>query len=203
MFTGIVDHLGKIIKLRMDNKSMQLWIESGFTELKPGESIAVNGICLTVIEPQQSIFQCDISPETWELTTAKFLQQDSLVNLERSLTLTDRLGGHFVMGHVDKICRVNAIEKINEFKMITFSGLTTDNKKYLVKKGSITVNGVSLTINEITSDGFQVMLIPHTLERTNLQFLCPQDYVNIEFDYLARIVVNLTEQQTCQPLSHP
>ena len=112
-----------------------------------------------------------------------------MVNLERSLSLQDRMGGHFVMGHVDTTAEVKTIEPQSAFTRIIFSGLTPGQMDYFVKKGSACVNGVSLTINEVYEDGFEVMLIPHTLERTNLKYLKKGDSVNLEFDIITRVVV--------------
>ena len=190
MYTGLIDHIGKVIQLTKNANTLRLWIETQFTDLEIGESIAADGICVTVIDPQPHLFVCDISPETYRLTTTKYYQHNQLINLERSLCLSDRLGGHVVMGHGDKTCSVKTVTVQDECKSMIFSGLTSDDQKYLIKKGCVAVNGVSLTINEVFLDGFEVMLIPHTLERTNLAFLQMGDHVNIEFDYIARIVLN-------------
>jgi riboflavin synthase len=190
MYTGIVDHCGIIKNIIKSPDSIQVWIECDFAHLQSGESISVDGVCLTVTEPEKGCFRCDISPETCRLTTLKHLVEGQKVNLERSLALSDRLGGHFVSGHVDTVCHVQKIETHDQYKIIKFNGLTEDDIVFLTKKGSISVNGVSLTINETYADGFAVMLIPHTLSRTNLANLCEGSSVNIEFDMLARIVAN-------------
>ncbi len=195
MYTGIIDHCGTISHIIPGDNSLRVSIACDFENLIVGESIAVDGICLTVIEPQQGCFQCDVSPETVGLTAAKQWQTGSKVNLERSLSLNDRLGGHFVMGHVDKTLTVSNIKSENDFVAMTFSGLIADELAYVVKKGSACINGISLTINEVFDDGLQVMLIPHTLQRTNLQFLKIGDAVNLEYDYLARIIVNRFEAE--------
>ena len=188
MYTGIIDHCGIIKKIISQANSLQVWISCKFQDLQRGESISVDGVCLTVTEPQPGSFRCDISPETCRLTTLKHLKEGELVNLERSLTVSDRLGGHFVMGHVDKVCQVKLIQTHNDYREITFVGLTPEDQIYLTKKGSISVHGASLTMNVVKADGFTVMLIPHTLERTNLSELSVGSEVNIEFDMLARIV---------------
>lgn len=186
MFTGIIDHCGTILKMEIIPDGMRLAIRHSFRDLDLGESIAVDGICLTVTHFQNDIFYCDISPETLEVTTAKFFAIGQPINLERALQLTSRLGGHFVMGHVDQVAIVKSIKTINDFIEMTFANLDT---QFIIKKGSITINGVSLTVNELTEDGCKVMLIPHTLERTDLTQLQEGDAVNIEFDMLVRIVV--------------
>jgi riboflavin synthase len=191
MFTGIIDHCGTIILI----EEYRVWIKSIFTDLVLGESIAVDGICLTVTQFQDNTFCCDISPETLRITTAKDFKMGRLVNLERALQPLSRIGGHFVMGHVDQMCQVIVCERKNEFVEMSFMALNESARQLVVKKGSITINGVSLTINEVFASptsseyGFKVMLIPHTLERTNLTLLGEGDAVNIEFDMMARIIV--------------
>lgn len=193
MFSGIVDHCGTITDLKKSDNAITLEIKCAFTELQAGESIAVDGICLTVTNPQLHQFRCDLSPETCGLTTAKYFQINQEVNLERALRVTDRFGGHIVMGHVDQQANVKTIQTVNDFIDITFSGLDKNALKYIMKKGSITVNGVSLTVNELLPDGFQIMLIPHTLEITNLKHLKPGSAVNLEFDWMARVIVRQYE----------
>lgn len=193
MFTGIVDHCGTILKIETINKGLRFWVETQYSDLKLGESIAINGICLTVIDFDKEIFCCDISPETLQVTTAKDFEQNQVVNLERALQLTSRLGGHFMSGHVDKVSRVKKIHKIDDFVEMTFTDIDTIDRKYLYKKGCIAVNGVSLTINNIDKNDFSVMLIPHTLKHTQMATLRENDAVNIEFDMIARIVAEQTQ----------
>lgn len=193
MFSGIVDHCGVITDLQKNNNSLTAWIRCEFADLQAGESIAVDGICLTVTDPQQHLFRCDLSPETCKLTTAQHFQKNQTVNLERALRLSDRFGGHIVMGHVDQQATVQNKQQIKEFVDLTFTGLDKNAIRYILKKGSIAVNGVSLTVNEVLPDGFQIMLIPHTLERTNLKHLIPGSPVNIEFDWMARVIIRQYE----------
>lgn len=188
MFTGIVDHCGTVTEIEEKLRTRRIWIKSSFTDLQLGESISVDGICLTVTEIKQNRFSCDISKETENVTTAKFLHLHQIVNLERALQLSSRLGGHMVSGHVDQTCQVNQCKTHDAFLEIHFVGLVSTAKNYIIKKGSIAVNGVSLTINEIYDDGFSVTLIPHTLEHTNLGRLKQEDYVNIEFDMVAKMI---------------
>lgn len=193
MFSGIIDHCGRISEVTKNHDSLSLWIECKFADLQPGESIAVDGICLTVTDPQNNRFRCDLSPETCRLTTAQHFQKNQTINLERALRLSDRFGGHIVMGHVDTQATVNIINPQKEFIDMSFKGLDKNAIKYLMKKGSIAVNGISLTVNEVLPDGFQVMLIPHTLEITNLKNLTPGANVNIEFDWMARVIIRQYE----------
>lgn len=195
MFTGIIDHCGKVTDIAHAQDCSRLWCESQFADLQLGESIALNGTCLTVTQLQDNRFCFDISPETMRLTNFKQVKPNDLINLERSLRPVDRMSGHFVSGHVDQISHVTTIQTYQEFLLLEFGGIAPVAKKLLVKKGSVAVNGVSLTINELTADGFQVMLIPHTLQRTNLSQLRLADQVNIEFDLLAKLVANQLQNQ--------
>lgn len=195
MFTGLIDHCGTIL----DFNTSTLWVESKFTQLELGESIAIDGICLTVTEIKQSTFKCDISPETLKVTTAQFFKPQQKVNLERALQPSSRLGGHFVLGHVDQVCRLDLKTPMGEFLELTFAGV---DKKYLASKGSLAINGTSLTINTLTDDGFSVMLIPHTLAGTNLSSLRERDWVNLEFDMIAKLVIEQC-QRYLPPLKMP
>lgn len=194
MFTGIIDHCGKITAIHDLGVSRQVWIASNFAGYELGESIAINGICVTVAAIDGPKFRCDLSPETLRITHASQFEVNQMINLERALLPTSKLGGHNVSGHVDQTAIVKTIKPINDFVEMTFSGLDKTAKKYVIKKGSIAVNGVSLTINEVTPDGFSVMLIPHTLERSNLAMLQENDAVNLEFDMMARIIIQQCEQ---------
>ena len=193
MFTGLVDHCGVITEVSDTAAGKTVWIETRFNDLIEGESIAIDGVCLTVTQPEQLIFRSDISPETLEVTCAQNFAKGQGVNLERALRLTDRIGGHFVTGDIDVTCRLSEKKNHDEFIMYRFAGLAAIDRQFLVKKGSIAINGVSLTLNRVYNDGFEVMLVPHTLERTNLGQLQIDDTVNIEYDYLAKIVLNREE----------
>lgn len=190
MFTGIVDHCGQITDIKSGQEHCTISVSSKFTDLDLGESIALDGACLTVTAHTPTQFTVELSPETMRLTKAKEYKVGTQLNLERALRLMDRLGGHFVTGHVDGLCQVAAIRPQDKFTELHFSHVPDIYKKFLVKKGSVAVDGVSLTINDVTRNGFTVMLIPHTLERTNLSDLQIGDQVNVEFDYLAKLVLN-------------
>lgn len=196
MFTGIIDHCGIITSIVKKDNHLQISIKTNFTDLVLGESIAIDGICLTVTQITEEGFTCDISPETLKLTTSQHFAVGNEVNLERALRVGDRLGGHWVLGHIDQVAFVKIIQPNQEFVEITFNGLSLEAMSYILKKGSIAVNGVSLTINEALQDGFKVMLIPHTLERTNLHSLQFGMPVNIEFDWMARIIVKQFKEVT-------
>lgn len=187
MFTGIIDHCGEITELTQHADSLVLSIKTQFSDLQLGESIAVNGICLTVAEKNHQLFNCSISPETLHVTNAGSFKLGSKVNLERALKLGDRLGGHWVTGHVDAIAKIINKKQYNEFLELSFN-YDAKAHPYIIMKGSVTLNGVSLTINEVQEDSFKVMLIPHTLALTNLIDLSVGDCVNLEYDWLVKII---------------
>lgn len=188
MFTGIVDHCGVITNISDLPNSIRLSISSDFSDLALGESICVDGVCLTVVYSNENSFECDLSPETLHLTNAKNYRIGDLINLERAMRLSDRLSGHIVTGHVDGVLKIKQFEKQNDFVLCEFSEIPGECLLYLTRKGSVCINGVSLTINTVNQDTFSVMLIPHTVERTNLHKLKANNYVNVEYDYLAKLV---------------
>jgi riboflavin synthase len=194
MFSGITDHCGVIKIIAARDQTLRVLIECKFTDLVAGESIAVDGMCVTAIAPQAQQFYCDISPETLRLTTANSFTVGRTVNLERALRMNDRIGGHWVTGHIDQRGAIKTIEQQQEFTLLEITGIAPENKSFLIKKGSVAVNGVSLTINEITPEGFQVMLIPHTLSHTNLGQLKNGAEINLEFDWMARVIINHLQQ---------
>lgn len=190
MFSGIVDHTGTLLELETKPDSLHAVIKCQYDDIQEGESIAIDGICLTATQQQKHQFSCDISSETIKLTTAARFAKGKTVNVERSLRMGDRVGGHWVMGHVDQTAQIKHVQPQQEFTELTIAGLPSDAMSYIIRKGSIAVNGVSLTINEVLTDGFKLMLIPHTLERTNLKNLQAGDEVNLEFDWMTRVVIS-------------
>lgn len=193
MFTGIVAGCGVILDIEQQSGARRFLIQTEFDALSDGESIAIDGVCLTVTSVNAQQFFCDLSPETLDKTIANQYQVGQTVNLERALLLSDRVGGHFVSGHVDECATVKKVEKINEFWQITFELAARDGLKYIISKGSIAINGVSLTINQVDDKGFDVMVIPHTLKITHLDKLKAGDSVNIEYDMLAKLVAKQVE----------
>jgi riboflavin synthase len=187
VFTGIIEEIGRIQELRFLSQGATITIGAGTvtSDLKIGDSIAVNGVCLTATRIGSSAFVCDISAETLRVSSFKQARQGSLVNLERSLKVGDRLGGHFVLGHVDGIGRLISKTSSGEGFELSFD-FPRELERYLVHKGSIAVHGISLTISSLSKGIFSVAVIPHTFEATNLGQMSIGDSVNLEVDILGK-----------------
>lgn len=185
MFTGIIEELGKITEI----KSNIIVVEcvTVLKDSKPGDSIAVNGVCLTITKLLNNGFVADISNETLNITTFKYLKAGDFVNLERAMPINGRFGGHVVSGHIDNIAKIIDIKKNNEFYDLKIE-LSPNEEKLIVKKGSIAINGISLTIAAIKDSIVNIAIIPHTYENTNLKKLSTGDFVNIEIDIFAKYV---------------
>lgn len=193
MFTGIIEGVGRLASLEHRGGDVRLTVDVGtlaFDAVQLGESIAVNGVCLTVIEYDARSFAADASNETLALTTLGALAVGDAVNLERAMRPTDRLGGHLVSGHVDGLGRVERIEPDARAQRWRFSA-PAPLLRYIAKKGSICVDGVSLTVNEVDDAGFEVALIPHTVAHTRFAHTQVGDAVNLEIDLVARYVERL------------
>ena len=191
MFTGIIQAVGKIVRSEASAQDQRLAIQAGaldMSDVQLGDSIAVNGVCLTVVRFDQKNFDVDVSAETLRCTVGFDL--DSEVNLEKALRLADRLGGHMVSGHVDGVGEVLRFEPVGDCYVLEISA-PDEIAKYVATKGSITVNGVSLTVNQVAGQRFALNLIPHTLERTTLKHLKVGSRVNLEVDLLARYAERL------------
>lgn len=191
MFTGIVEEIGIVKEFVKSGNSALITVEcskilNSHSSLV-GDSIAINGVCQTVTKFDSKSFSAQISAETLSVTNFSNLKTGQKVNLERALKLSDRLGGHIVTGHIDGLAKVKNIQKLSDFYNIKFE-TQKDLAKYIVKKGSITINGISLTIADIYSDEFLIAVIPHTFENTTLKDLKSGDFVNIETDILAKYV---------------
>ena len=202
MFTGIIQGLGKVVEKRPAGGGMVFCLEAGFdlTDPEEGESIAINGACLTAREIKGRRFLVDVSPESLSRTGLGALEVGSRVNLERALRLADRLGGHLVSGHVDALGRVEERRTAGDFTLFTFS-LDAGLVKYVIEKGSITIDGVSLTVNSCTGNRFSVSIIPHTLAVTTLGLLKQGDHVNLEVDIIGKYVEKLLSVQDAAPES--
>ena len=190
MFTGIIQEMGRVREIRQVRGAARLVIESGFRRLAIGESVAVNGACLTVVARGRGRFAVDVSPESLRRTALGGLCSGSPVNLERSLTLEDRLGGHLVQGHVDGVGRLVRVQPEANAWTYTFEA-PSPVARYLVQKGSVAVDGVSLTVAGIRGNRFSVALIPHTARHTTLGDRKSGDRVNLEVDVLAKYVEKL------------
>lgn len=189
MFTGIIEEVGEVRSLRRQAESAILVVEARTVgaELKPGESIAVNGACLTITERKGDGFSCDLSPETLRRTTLGEARRGMAVNLERPLSLGSRLGGHFVQGHVDGIGRLVSRAPGGDGSIVTVE-FPAELARYLVHKGSVAIDGISLTIASMEGTAFSVAVIPFTLKMTNLGGLRIGSPVNLEVDILGKYV---------------
>jgi riboflavin synthase len=193
MFTGLVETVGEVLERRVTAGGVRLRIASSLeTELAVGDSLAVNGVCLTVIAAEDAGVHADVGPETLRVTTLGGLVSGSLVNLERPLRADSRFGGHFVQGHVDAVGFIEDLRAEADFTWLTVS-FPAQLAPYIVQKGSIAIDGISLTVAGLGADRFDVQLIPHTLEHTNLHLAQIRDRVNIECDMVGKYVVRAAE----------
>jgi riboflavin synthase len=195
MFTGIVSNKGVVQQITPLSGDCRLRVSSGDLSLKSckaGDSISVSGVCLTMLDLDGEGFSADVSAETLSLTTLGGLQASNAVNLELALSLHDRLGGHMVSGHVDGIARLVSRHEDARAERFEFE-LPEELARFVAKKGSVCLDGVSLTVNDVDGKRFGVCLIPHTLEITTLGQLKPGDQVNVEVDLIARYLERLVE----------
>jgi riboflavin synthase len=190
MFTGIVEGVGKVVSLTEEKESWCLALDLPFEDisgLEAGASLAVNGCCLTFREQGTEIGRFDLLDETLKRTNLGKLKEGDLVNLERSIPANGRMGGHFVTGHIDGVGELQIFEERGKNLYFRVS-LPPAYSRYLVDKGCVAVDGCSLTVCEVEQDSFAIWLIPHTLGKTNLNDRQPGDYINLEFDILAKYV---------------
>jgi riboflavin synthase len=195
MFTGIIQTIGQIDAITNVGNDIQLSINSAnlaLSDVRVGDSIAVSGVCLTVAQLSSTHFNAHVSQETLSVTTG--LNKQQAVNLEKAMRLNDRLGGHLVSGHVDGVGEVMRFEQAGDCWLLAVRAPHVISK-YIAKKGSVCVDGVSLTVNTIEQDTFTMNIIPHTLENTTLKHLCPGSLINIEVDQIARYVERMAEWQ--------
>jgi riboflavin synthase len=189
MFTGLVEALGVVRRLETDGAGRTLAIAEPrlAAELALGESVAVNGACLTVVKRDADVFSFQVGPETLQRTNLGELQVGDRVNLERSLRLADRLGGHLVQGHIDGLGKVDSRQREGDWEVVWFT-CPAELAAQMVSKGSVAVDGISLTLVDVGPDRFSVALIPHTLEYTTLGWKQPGATVNLETDLIAKYV---------------
>ena len=192
MFNGIIKNTGKISKIYRKNNNCYVEISTKmkFTKSEIGSSISCSGTCLTIENYSRNLVKFYVSKETLNKTIFKTSMSGDIINLEKSLKYGNRISGHFVQGHVDTTCSIKKILFIGKSCLINFK-LLKRYKKYLVPKGSVTINGVSLTIAKILRYGFQISIIPQTLKLTNLIYLKEQDLVNVEFDILGKYIKSI------------
>ena len=189
MFNGIIKNTGKINKIYKNNNNCFIEISSKIKLKKDevGSSISCSGVCLTVEKFNNNLVKFYLSKETLNKTTFKSSKKGDIINLEKPLRYGNRISGHFIQGHVDTVCTIKKIYLVGKSLLINFE-LSKKYKRYLVPKGSITINGISLTIAKILKYGFQISVIPQTLKLTNLIYLKEKDLVNVEFDILCKYI---------------
>lgn len=195
MFTGIVEETGRVLSFSKNKNGANLALEAELVlaGVKVGDSISINGVCQTVVDFNKNRFCVNISDETLDVTTFKNLKVGQIVNLERALTLNSRLGGHIVSGHVDCCAVLSRVEKLSDFYNLEFE-LPDEKLKYVVEKGSVAIDGISLTVASVFGNKIKVAIIPHTYKNTNLQSLKIGDRVNVETDILAKYVEKILIQ---------
>ena len=196
MFTGLVEALGAVAGVRELPSGRRLRIAADIAgELSLGDSVAVDGVCLTVVAFDASAFEAEVSPETLRVTSLEDLRDGATVNLERPLLPGDRLGGHFVQGHVDGVGSLAAVEQEADFWWVKVR-FPDDLARYIVTKGSVAVDGISLTVAGLEADRFTVQIVPHTWRHTNLHARRVGDAVNIECDIIGKYVARAVEAFT-------
>ena len=193
MFTGLIETVGRVVEVKSTGGGTRLRIHTGLaSELAPGDSLAVNGVCLTVVLAEEGDVHADIGPETARVTTLGSLRRDQDVNLERPMRADSRFGGHFVLGHVDGTGTVDDIRSEGDAHWLTIS-FRDDLAPFLIRKGSVAVDGISLTVAGLDESRFDVMIIPFTWEHTNLHALRVGARVNLECDMLGKYVARAAE----------
>ncbi|MCD6412735.1 MAG: riboflavin synthase [Elusimicrobia bacterium] len=186
MFTGIIEKTGKIAK----RGRMEIFVDS-LEGVETGESVAVNGVCLTAAEIDGNLVRFDVTSRTMEITNLGFSE---VVNIERALKVGDAISGHFLTGHIDGLLKIERIENLGDFKKFFFS-FPALFSKFIAARGSVGIDGISLTVEKVEGNIFSVNLIPETLGRTNLSFRRAGDFVNFEADVFARYIVNFLERK--------
>lgn len=187
MFTGIIQEVGKVSDITRSTGVWKLGVvcDTVYKDAKVSDSIAINGVCLTVVDKENNKLFFDVVKTTLEDTTFKWFRQAAQVNLESSLKVGDKLGGHFVLGHIDCASRIKNIQRITD-SVILQVAYSSRFRKILVEKGSVAIEGISLTVQKVYNSIFSVSIIPYTFSHTNLRYKKAGDWVNIEFDYLLK-----------------
>jgi len=206
MFTGIIEEVGKIVRIDQRGENRRITIEAANTpqQLGTGQSVAVSGVCLTALDIEPNSFSADLAPETWTRTSFSRLSEGSLVNLELPMKADGHFGGHIVQGHVDGIGTLISLERIKDSgnrdseNWWLHIAIPAEIEKYTVFKGSIAIEGISLTIAKLEQNRCTVAIIPHTVEMTNLGSLKPGDPVNLEADLIAKYVEKMMRGKSAQ-----
>ncbi|GFO57282.1 riboflavin synthase subunit alpha [Geomonas sp. Red276] len=200
MFTGLIENVGELVSIERKGASGSLTVKTGLPleEIKLGDSVAVNGACLTVVRKGGGTLTFDVSPETIDRTSFKDLNSGSPLNLERAMRLSDRLDGHLVSGHVDCLATITERREIAGNIVFTFR-FPAEYGRYIAPKGSVAIDGISLTVNTVTSDSFSVNIIPHTAAKTTLLGKRVGDHVNIETDLICRYLERLLSARDEKP----
>ncbi|MGA8437024.1 MAG: riboflavin synthase [Candidatus Sulfotelmatobacter sp.] len=201
MFTGIVEEVGRVnrIEQRGENRRITITAPNTPKELNPGDSVAVSGVCLTALDIKPGSFCADLAPETWGLTSFSRMHKGALVNLELPMKADGRFGGHIVQGHVDGVGKLIELERIaNSENWWLRIELSAEIEKYTVYKGSISIEGISLTVAKLEDRTCTVAIIPHTVEMTNLNSLRPGDLVNLEADLIAKYVEKMMAREVTE-----
>jgi riboflavin synthase len=191
MFTGIIEEVGRVARIeqRGENRRITVAAEHAPTELKTGDSVSVSGVCLTALDIKAGLFSADLAPETWVRTSFSRIREGAVVNLELPMQANGRFGGHIVQGHVDGVGELIALERITDSENWWLHiKLPREVEKYTVHKGSICVEGISLTVAQVEDSRCAIAVIPHTVEMTNLNSLKAADPVNLEADLIAKYV---------------
>jgi len=201
MFTGIVEEVGKVVKIQQRGENRRITIDAPNTptELRTGDSVSVSGVCLTALDIKPTSFSADLAPETWERTSFSRIHEGALVNLELPMKADGRFGGHIVQGHVDGVGRLIELERIADSEnWWLYLEIPSEIERYPVFKGSITIEGVSLTVAKLEGNRCTIAIIPHTVEMTNLGSLKPGDPVNLEADLIAKYVEKMMRREPAE-----
>ncbi len=201
MFTGIVEEVGKVVKIQQRGENRRIVIEAPSTpkELRTGDSVSVSGVCLTALDIEPTSFSADLAPETWARTSFSRIHEGALVNLELPMRADGRFGGHIMQGHVDGVGRLIELERIVDSENWWLRvEIPSEIEKYTVFKGSISIEGVSLTVANLEGNRCTIAIIPHTVEMTNLGSLKPGDPVNLEADLIAKYVEKMMRREPAE-----
>ena len=204
MFTGIIEEVGKVAQIKQHGENRRITVHAEQTpkELKTGDSVSVSGVCLTALDITTDSFCADLAPETWARTSFSRIHENALVNLELPMKANGRFGGHVVQGHVDGVGKLLSLKRIADSENWWLNiELPAGVEKYTVYKGSISIEGISLTVAKLDGKRCSVAIIPHTVEMTNLKSLKPGDPVNLEADLIAKYVEKMTKHESSDAIT--